>query len=76
MRSGRFVPLVMVTADHDTGGISITGGYSSIGLQYLWISDDHTASMVPVYAFGPRAVEVIAFSDNTDIGEFLFSVIG
>jgi alkaline phosphatase len=31
--------------------------------------------MVPVYAFGPRAVEVIAFTDNTDIGEFLFSVI-
>ena len=63
--------LVLVTADHETGGLMVVGGYDYTGLSYQWISDDHTGSMVPVYAFGPRAEEVMAFRDNTDIGEFL-----
>ena len=63
--------LVLVTADHETGGLMIVGGYDSTGISYKWISDDHTGSMVPVYAYGPRAEEVMAFTDNTDIGEFL-----
>ncbi len=68
--------LVIVTSDHETGGLSVLGGTESSGVvEYGWIDDYHTGNMVPVYAFGPRAVEVIAFSDNTDIGEFLFSVI-
>ena len=68
--------LVIVTSDHETGGLSVLGGTESSGVvEYGWIDDYHTGNMVPVYAFGPRAVEVIAFSDNTDIGMFLFSVI-
>lgn len=63
--------LVLVTADHETGGLMVVGGYDYTGLSYQWISDDHTGSMVPVYAYGPRAEEVMAFRDNTDIGEFL-----
>jgi len=68
--------LVIVTSDHETGGLSVLGGTKSSGVvEYGWIDDYHTGNMAPVYAYGPRAVEVIAFSDNTDIGEFLFSVI-
>jgi alkaline phosphatase len=74
--SGRDDTLVIVTADHVTGGLSIIGGYESSGtVLYEWIDDYHTGNMVPVYAYGPRSVEVIGFKDNTDIGEFLFSVI-
>jgi alkaline phosphatase len=74
--SGRNDTLVVVTADHETGGLLIIGGYTTSGTpQYKWISDDHTGSMVPVYAYGPMAEMVIGFSDNTDIGRFLISVI-
>jgi len=74
--SGRNNTLVIVTADHVTGGLSILGGYESGGaVEYDWIDDYHTGNMVPVYAYGPRSVEVIGFKDNTDVGEFLFSVI-
>ena len=67
--------LVIVTADHETGGLSIVGGYPNGEAQYNWICDDHTGNMVPVYAYGPRAKEVLAFTDNTDIGDFIISLI-
>ena len=74
--SGRDDTLVIVTADHVTGGLSILGGYeSSSTAEYEWIDDYHTGNMVPVYAYGPRSIEVIGFKDNTDIGKFMFSVI-
>ncbi len=66
--------LVIVTADHETGGLLITGGYSSSSIRYEWIGTDHTGSMVPVLAYGPRAEAVLGFSDNTDVGSFLLSV--
>lgn len=73
--SGRNDTLVIVTADHETGGLHITGGYSSGEVRYGWISDDHTGSLVPVFAYGPKAEEVMKFSFNTDIGRFLFTAI-
>lgn len=68
--------LVLVTSDHETGGLSIVGGYQSGGgMQVDWVTDDHVGSLVPVYAYGPRASEVTGFRDNTDIGSFLLSVV-
>ena len=73
--SGRNDTLIIVTADHETGGLLLTGGYSGGQIQYSWISDDHTASMVPVLTYGPKSEEVLGFSDNSDIGSFLIDII-
>ena len=74
--AGRDDTLVIVTADHETGGLSIVGGYpSGGGMQINWVTDDHVGGMVPVYGYGPMASEIITFDDNTDIGAFLLSVI-
>ncbi len=61
--------LVVVTADHETGGLSVTGG-SRDGdtLAVHWSSGGHTAGMVPLYAYGPGAEEFTGTLDNTDIG--------
>lgn len=66
--------LVLVTADHDTGGLMVVGGYDYTGVNIDWISDDHTGSMVPLYGYGPRAEEIISFKENTDIGEFILEL--
>jgi len=68
--------LVIVTADHETGGLLLLGGYEPGDTpQYKWVSGSHTESMVPVYAYGPMAEQVMSFMDNTDIGKFMLSLI-
>lgn len=48
--------LVVVTADHETGGFGITSGDPSGDVvNYGWLSTSHTGAMVPVYAYGPGA---------------------
>ncbi|HHT43519.1 MAG TPA: alkaline phosphatase [Firmicutes bacterium] len=48
--------LVVVTADHETGGLAITSGHpSGETVNYHWASTGHTAAVVPIYAYGPGA---------------------
>ncbi len=60
--------LVIVTADHETGGMSITDGNMYTGMvQGGFTSGDHTPVMVPVFAWGPGAAEFMGIMDNTDV---------
>ncbi len=60
--------LVIVTADHETGGMAITGGSTKDGMvQAAFPTTDHTAVMVPVFAYGPGAEEFTGIMENTDI---------
>ena len=60
--------LVIVTADHETGGVTITGGDELNHTVTLRFSTaGHTAVMVPVYAYGPGAEKFRGIYDNTDI---------
>lgn len=60
--------LVIVTADHETGGIAITGGDFKTGMvKGTFTSKDHTAVMVPVFAWGPGAEHFMGIMENTDV---------
>jgi alkaline phosphatase len=59
--------LVIVTADHETGGMAIAQGSVMDSLTIHYTSDKHTASMVPVFAYGPGASQFSGIYDNTDI---------
>jgi alkaline phosphatase len=60
--------LVIVTADHETCGFGITGGSITTGnIQGAFLSKDHTATMVPVFAYGPGSEMFTGVQDNTDI---------
>jgi len=60
--------LVIVTSDHETGGYSINEGSLKKGEVSAKFTDDyHTATMVPIYAYGPGAEAFSGTIDNTDI---------
>jgi len=48
--------LVIVTADHETGGLTILDGNLETGhVLAVYNSDDHTPTVVPVFAYGPHS---------------------
>lgn len=60
--------LVIVTADHETGGLTLVDGDLKTGkIVCKFSTDGHSGVMVPVYAFGPGAEEFTGIYDNTDI---------
>ena len=65
--------LVIVTADHETGGMTITRGNLQTGeLTTAYSTTGHTGVPVPVYTFGPGAEMFSGIFDNT---EFLQKVL-
>ena len=60
--------LVIITADHETGGFSIIGGDMKTGqVEGKFTTGNHTGVMIPVFAYGPRAEKFSGIYENTDI---------
>lgn len=60
--------LVIVTADHETGGLSLLdASYKKGMVRGNFSTDDHTNIMVPVFAYGPGAEKFIGVYPNTEI---------
>ena len=60
--------LVIITADHETGGMSLVGGDFSTGeLEANFGTKGHSAVMVPVFAYGAGAAEFSGIYENSDI---------
>ena len=60
--------LVVVTADHETGGLTLPDGDIEEGInnfRFHW--GNHTGCMVPVFAYGPGAERFSGIQQNTDI---------
>lgn len=59
--------LVIVTADHETGGLSINTGSKLNELQTAFTTKSHTGTLIPVFAFGPGASLFSGIYENTAI---------
>lgn len=59
--------LVVVTADHETGGYALNPGSKMGAVEGAFTSDYHTATLVPVFAYGPGADLFGGIYENTDI---------
>lgn len=57
--------LVVVTADHETGGLTLPAKGSKT--QDKWTTLNHTGVPVPIYSFGPGAKNFTRVMQNTDI---------
>ncbi len=73
--------LLVVAADHETGGLAIPSGKSDFtlsesGIHYTYGSGSHTGVMVPVYLYGKGAESVNGVIDNTELSRRLVSLLG
>jgi alkaline phosphatase len=69
--------LVVVTADHETGGLTITGGsLDGDKLNTKWSTGGHSALPVPVYAYGAKANIFAGVYDNTGLAKRFAHVLG
>lgn len=69
--------LVVVTADHETGGLTITGGnLKGDELDVNWSTGGHSAMPVPVYALGPKADVFAGTYDNTEVPRKFAKILG
>ena len=68
--------LVIVTADHETGGLSINGGnVNKSRVRADFNSGSHTGTMVPVFSYGPYSNLFRGIYDNTAIFDKMLTAI-
>ncbi len=69
--------LVIITGDHETGGLAIIdGNMNNKSIVTSFSSDYHTAVMVPIFAFGPGAEEFGGIYENTEVFEKMMKAFG
>jgi len=69
--------LVVVTADHETGGLVLMGGDIEKGKnECKYTTDWHSGVMVPVFAYGPGAETFSGIQNNTDLLPKIYKAMG
>ncbi|HYG40538.1 MAG TPA: alkaline phosphatase [Cytophagales bacterium] len=69
--------LVIVTADHETGGMALTsfnGDYNTVAMKFN--TKGHTGTMVPIFAYGPGAEMFTGVFENTEIFKKMKELFG
>lgn len=67
--------LVIVTADHETGGYAINPGSTMEKIVPAFTTGSHTAALIPVFAFGPGAELFRGIYENSDIFHKMLKVL-
>lgn len=66
--------LVVVTADHETGGLALHPDSTGVfGAHYT--TGNHTAGLVPLFAVGPGADRLAGIRENDAVGRILMDLI-
>lgn len=63
--------LVIITADHETGGTTIVGENKD----YKYSTGDHTGAMVPVYSYGTGAENFSGIFENTTFKDKILNLM-
>lgn len=68
--------LVLITADHETGGLSIkNGNLKDSSLEGNFSTKGHTPVMVPIFAYGPSANLFKGVTENNEIMKKIISLL-
>ncbi len=66
--------LVVVVADHETGGLALHGDEMGV-FRAHYTTDGHTATMVPLFAIGPGANAMAGIMENDYVGRVLLELV-
>lgn len=68
--------LVVITADHETSGFTMPqGNMENKMIEGDFTTDDHTATMVPIFAYGPHSKEFQGVYENSDVYHKILQVL-
>lgn len=68
--------LVIVTADHETGGLTLLDGDIKTGtVKVNFANQSHSNVLVPVFAFGPGAENFTGIYENAKLGQKIINII-
>lgn len=68
--------LVVITADHETGGFAINPGSRMDTIAGAFTTDQHTAALIPVFAYGPGSELFGGVYENTAVYQKLMMALG
>lgn len=73
--------LVVVTADHETGGLSMVSNDSDFtksdsGVAYKYSTGGHSGILVPVYTYGAGANNIEGVMENTELSKLIEKSLG
>jgi alkaline phosphatase len=68
--------LVLVTGDHECAGLAIGQGDTPREIKARFTERQHTAAMVPVFAYGPGAESFTGVYENTDLYWKMWAALG
>ena len=68
--------LVVVTADHATGGLTLLdGSLPDRSVKVNFSTKGHNGILVPVYAYGPGAEKFVGIHENAEIGQIIRALL-
>lgn len=73
--------LIVITADHETGGLSAVSGdedftKSDSGVEYKFSTKGHSGILVPAYMYGTGANQINGVLDNTELSDLISKCLG
>lgn len=68
--------LVIVTADHECGGMALNPGSRMNKIETAFTTINHTASMIPVFAYGPMSKQFAGIFENNSINDKMRKALG
>lgn len=69
--------LVIITADHETGGLTLVGGDATTGeVEGCFSTGGHSGTMVPVFLYGPASDYFTGVYHNTEIYHKMMHLLG
>jgi len=68
--------LVVITADHETSGFGIPqGNVKKHQIEGDFITNDHTATMVPIFSYGPHSQDFQGVYENNEVFSKILSLL-